>query len=286
MISTWSAGAADENMPEAFLAETLGKVRVHPWWQARARLALTALQKQGVAPPMTVADVGCGWGTNLDALEKAGYAATGFDISRRILEMIDRPGRILVEADLNQPLPAGHAKFDALLALDVIEHLDDDRGALARMAQLLKPAGVAIVSVPALPELFSEFDAIQGHRRRYLPDTLRGCLDGARPPANAEKIGGQPAICAQDLRRLSSPAALAGTVADGGAPRLGTASGAERPFENRLLVICRGQSRDLRPETRDPKSETWDLKGAVRTSVTGNKTPRRVRSGCRAKTQG
>ena len=176
MISTWSAGAADENMPEAFLAETLGKVRVHPWWQARARLALTALQKQGVAPPMTVADVGCGWGTNLDALEKAGYAATGFDISRRILEMIDRPGRILVEADLNQPLPAGHAKFDALLALDVIEHLDDDRGALARMAQLLKPAGVAIVSVPALPELFSEFDAIQGHRRRDLPDTLRGAF--------------------------------------------------------------------------------------------------------------
>jgi 2-polyprenyl-3-methyl-5-hydroxy-6-metoxy-1,4-benzoquinol methylase len=210
MISTWSAGAADENMPEAFLAETLGKVRVHPWWQARARLALTALQKQGMAPPMTVADVGCGWGTNLDALEKAGYAATGFDISRRILEMIDRPGRILVEADLNQPLPAGHPKFDALLALDVIEHLDDDRGALARMAQLLKPAGVAIVSVPALPELFSEFDAIQGHRRRYLPDTLRGAF--ADTGLSVQDVFWWGAWMVPVLRHMRNrPAATAGT---------------------------------------------------------------------------
>jgi hypothetical protein len=44
------------------------------------------------------------------------------------------------------------------------------------MAELLKPAGVAIVSVPALPELFSEFDAIQGHRQRYLPETLRAAF--------------------------------------------------------------------------------------------------------------
>ena len=176
MISIWSQGAADENMPESILAGTLEKVRRHPWWLARARLALTVLQNHGIATPMTVADVGCGWGTNLDALEKTGYRVTGFDISRRILEMIDRPGRNLVELDLNCPLPAGRTQFDALLALDVIEHLDDDRSAVSRMSQLLKPGGVAIVSVPALPELFSEFDAIQGHRRRYLPATLRAAI--------------------------------------------------------------------------------------------------------------
>ena len=62
---------------------------------------------------------------------------------------------------------------DALLSLDVLEHLDDDHAALVRMSQLLLPGGTAIISVPALPELFSEFDHIQGHRRRYLPDTLQ-----------------------------------------------------------------------------------------------------------------
>jgi len=178
MISTWSRGPADANMPESFLADTLEKVRRHPWWLARARLALATLKKNGITGPATVADVGCGWGTNLDALETLGYQTTGFDISRRILEMIDRPGRNLVELDLNQPLPENHPLFEALFALDVIEHLDDDQAALASMARLLQPAGLAIISVPALPELFSDFDAIQGHRRRYLPETLRRAFAG------------------------------------------------------------------------------------------------------------
>jgi SAM-dependent methyltransferase len=178
MIETWSHGIADENMPEAFLVDTFEKVKTHPWWLARARIALATLQRQPVVPPATVADVGCGWGTNLDALERAGYQATGFDISRRILQMIDGPQRRLVEMDLNQAMPANHPQFDALLSLDVLEHLDDDRGALVRMSQMLRPGGKAIISVPALPELFSEFDEIQGHRRRYLPETLRKAFDG------------------------------------------------------------------------------------------------------------
>jgi 2-polyprenyl-3-methyl-5-hydroxy-6-metoxy-1,4-benzoquinol methylase len=176
MITVWSQGVADENMPEAILMEALEKVRKHPWWHARAKLALATLKKHGIRAPAPVADVGCGWGTNLNALEKAGYQTVGFDISRHILELIDHPRRHLVEADLNQALPKDHAMFDALLALDVIEHLDDDRGAIMRMASLLQPEGVAIISVPALPELFSEFDRIQGHRRRYLPETLHAAF--------------------------------------------------------------------------------------------------------------
>src|SRR5262249_55558202 len=62
---------------------------------------------------------------------------------------------------------------DVVIALDVIEHLDDDRAAITCLGKLTKPGGLTIVSVPALPELFSDFDRVQGHRRRYLPDTLR-----------------------------------------------------------------------------------------------------------------
>jgi SAM-dependent methyltransferase len=118
-------------------------------------------------------DVGCGWGVNLDMLETAGYAAYGLDISRQILERIDRPNRHLIEADLNQPLPPQAELSDGLLALDVLEHLDDDSGATKRMAQLLRPGGVAVISVPTGPDLFSEFDRIQGHRRRYVPEQFR-----------------------------------------------------------------------------------------------------------------
>jgi SAM-dependent methyltransferase len=124
-------------------------------------------------------DAGCGWGVTLDSLEKDGYDAIGLDQSRRALERIDRPDRSLVEADLNQPMPQGVSSFDAVLALDVIEHLDDDRTAVRRLGSLLRPGGFLVVSVPALPELFGEFDAVQGHRRRYLPETLRGVFAGS-----------------------------------------------------------------------------------------------------------
>lgn len=179
MIKTWSRGSADANMPEAMLVETLGLVRRHPWWAARARLALAVLQANDVRPPAPVLDVGCGWGVNLSALEKNGYHATGLDISHQILELIDQSERRLIEADLNQPPPVGHELFAGALLLDVIEHLDDDRGTLRRIAPLLQPGGILVVSVPALPELFSEFDQIQGHRRRYVPETLRAAFDNS-----------------------------------------------------------------------------------------------------------
>ncbi len=177
MISVWSKGCADDNMPEAMLVETLARVRQHPWWRARARLALALLQKGNLFPPAPILDVGCGWGVNLQALEAAQYQAAGLDISRQILELIDQPGRRLIEADLNQPPPVARELYAGLLLLDVLEHLDDDRGTLRRLAPLAQPGALLVASVPALPELFSDFDDIQGHRRRYLPDTLRAAFD-------------------------------------------------------------------------------------------------------------
>jgi SAM-dependent methyltransferase len=166
-------------MPEEMLVDMIEKVQRHPWWSARAHLALAILQRNRIKPPASIYDVGCGWGTNLTVLETGGYAVTGVDISPRILARIDRPNRHLVEADMTQPLPPEAEPADALFALDVIEHIDDDSLAIRNMANLLKTGGVAIVSVPALPELYSRFDEIQGHRRRYLPDTLRAAFAGS-----------------------------------------------------------------------------------------------------------
>ena len=56
---------------------------------------------------------------------------------------------------------------------------DDDRDAVQKLACLTKPGGAVIVSVPALPDLYSEFDEVQGHRRRYMPDTLRAVFAGS-----------------------------------------------------------------------------------------------------------
>jgi SAM-dependent methyltransferase len=173
VIARWSTGLADDNMAEEILVDLAPLIRRHPWWRARTRLVLDLLRRLGLEPPARMLDAGCGWGTTLEGLEAAGYRVVGADISRRALRELDRPGRELAELDLTRPLPAGVEPFEAALALDVIEHLDDDRAALARLGELVRPGGLVVVSVPALPDLFTEFDAIQGHRRRYRPETLR-----------------------------------------------------------------------------------------------------------------
>lgn len=177
MIQKWSEGVADDNMSEDILTDLTHIIQRHPWWHARSKLVKILLGQLGIQPPARILDAGCGWGVTLAALEDAKYEVTGCDISRRALERLDRPSRQLVEADLTKPVPGHRELYDAVLALDVIEHLDDDRGALINLGQLVRPNGVVIVSVPALPEMYSEFDAIQGHRRRYLPDTLRAAFD-------------------------------------------------------------------------------------------------------------
>jgi SAM-dependent methyltransferase len=181
MITTWSQGEPGLFMPEAILTELSALIRQHPWWQARARLVLAILEQHAITPPARVLDAGCGWGVTLETLEERGYRASGLDISRQALDRLDRPDRQLIEADLTGPLGRAavvHSGFDAVLALDVIEHLDDDGAALASLGRLVRPGGLVIVSVPALPELFSEFDQAQGHRRRYHPEALRRAFRG------------------------------------------------------------------------------------------------------------
>ena len=81
----------------------------------------------------------------------------------------------------NVPLAA--ASFDLVLALDVLEHLDDDARGLREAARLLKPGGLLVVTVPALPSLWGGQDVVSHHRRRYLKRTLGQTFARAGLPA-------------------------------------------------------------------------------------------------------
>jgi hypothetical protein len=63
--------------------------------------------------------------------------------------------------------------FDTLLYMDVIEHIEDDRGELSRAAEWLRPGGHLIILVPAHQWLYTPFDRAIGHFRRYTRTTLR-----------------------------------------------------------------------------------------------------------------
>lgn len=70
----------------------------------------------------------------------------------------------------------GATRFDTILYIDVIEHIDDHRAELARAASLLRPGGHLGILVPAHQFLYTPFDAAIGHYRRYSRSSLQAAV--------------------------------------------------------------------------------------------------------------
>ena len=66
--------------------------------------------------------------------------------------------------------------FDCILYIDVLEHIEDDRGQMESAAQLVRPGGHIVVLSPAHQWLFSNFDRRIGHLRRYTKASLRSLI--------------------------------------------------------------------------------------------------------------
>jgi 2-polyprenyl-3-methyl-5-hydroxy-6-metoxy-1,4-benzoquinol methylase len=68
------------------------------------------------------------------------------------------------------------AKFDTIIYIDVLEHINDDKKEMRKASELLKPNGHLIILSPAYNFLFSPFDKAIGHYRRYTSKTLRAAM--------------------------------------------------------------------------------------------------------------
>ncbi|MGD0664767.1 MAG: bifunctional 2-polyprenyl-6-hydroxyphenol methylase/3-demethylubiquinol 3-O-methyltransferase UbiG [Rhabdochlamydiaceae bacterium] len=96
-----------------------------------------------LAPGSNVIDLGCGAGFLTSALSRAGHHATGIDLSKGSLETAKKhdAASTYIEADAtNVPLPS-HT-FDAVCAMDLLEHVPDPQKVVQEAARLLKPGGL------------------------------------------------------------------------------------------------------------------------------------------------
>ena len=114
---------------------------------------------------LSILDVGCGTGANLQMLAQFG-TAEGVDVSDDALEFCRRKG-LKVQKGLAETLPYADDAFDVTTALDVIEHLDDDIAGLKEMHRVTKPGGYSLIFVPAFMWLWGVQDDISNHRIRY-----------------------------------------------------------------------------------------------------------------------
>jgi SAM-dependent methyltransferase len=156
--------------------------RRHPWELAR----VAALSKivAGLPLPETtrVLDVGCGDGFTASELfkDRTIEALIGVDPALsegdRHREQRGSPGFDCVPTLEDLP----REKFDLVLLLDVLEHVDGDSAMLRGIAENhLRPGGHVLITAPAFPELFGAHDRFLGHKRRYVRRGLAALVEEA-----------------------------------------------------------------------------------------------------------
>ncbi len=93
------------------------------------------------------------------------------DISEPALAKLSERGASVTLSQVTS-LPFADAGFDLVCALDIVEHVDDEDGALSEISRVAKAGAVLMLSVPLHPARWTPFDDFVGHRRRYEPQRL------------------------------------------------------------------------------------------------------------------
>jgi SAM-dependent methyltransferase len=159
------------------------------WWYRARREVLASLIRRSIPLPVDarILEVGCGTGHNLRMLERFG-TVDGIEIDDEARAMAEkRLGRAIGSAPLPDLAGIPRAAYDLVAALDVVEHIDDDRAAVAALASCLKPGGRLLITVPAHQWMWSAHDDLNHHKRRYSKDGLERLIDGS--PLHLHSLG-------------------------------------------------------------------------------------------------
>lgn len=129
-------------------------------------------------------EVGFGYGQYTRPLAALVDRLVAIDVDPRCLAIGESlPENVeLMLADLSQEDFASRVtegRYDAAVCLNVLEHLEDDLGALRSLAACLRPGGHLLLLVPAHPALYGPMDKMAGHFRRYTRSVLRARFEGA-----------------------------------------------------------------------------------------------------------
>src|SRR5260370_9195570 len=140
------------------------------WWCAAMHRIVLHLPARYLSPKngkrQKVADLGCGCGMMLQRLSEK-YDPIGLDGSRHAIEFASHRGVTARLGALPEDVPLTRESYDAVLLLDVLEHLKDDRGSVGVASSLLKTGGILICTVPAHMWLWTKRDKHHHHFRRY-----------------------------------------------------------------------------------------------------------------------
>jgi SAM-dependent methyltransferase len=156
-------------------------IEMQHWWvKTRFSYLDKALVYLKSHEPLNVLEVGCGTCPNLRHLRSQHLrpisSVTGVDLELNAttkkdwMKTEDQLFKSVEEIDKSK-------KFDLLLAMDVLEHIEDDVTSLKSWIEFLKPGGIVFVTVPAFQFLWSAHDELLHHYRRYSICELEGLAE-------------------------------------------------------------------------------------------------------------
>lgn len=155
--------------------ENLDRVEHTHWYYAGKRELVRAWLHRVRRPAPFDLLLDCGAGTGIFAKEMEAECRVmvldDHEEALRLLRARFRAEQILNLAGDRVPLPDG--SLDFVTALDVLEHVPDDAAVVRGFHRLLKPGGVVVVTVPASMALWSDWDVVLHHFRRYARPQLQ-----------------------------------------------------------------------------------------------------------------
>jgi len=153
----------------------------HYWHLYRREVVLDLLRSAGAGPGARAIELGCGTGMVATYLNESGMRVDYADVHAEALAAARRraeralgaraEGLRFVRLDVVRQFPNG-VDYDAVLLLDVLEHLPDAHAALRSVRAHVRAGAALVVTVPAFPFLWSPWDDIERHERRYTRATL------------------------------------------------------------------------------------------------------------------
>jgi SAM-dependent methyltransferase len=159
---------------ERAVYDRMAEIDAEHWWFTARRSIITSLIERQALPkrPGRILEVGCGTGSSLEMLKRYGKVdAIEPDGPARALAS-KRSGIKVKGGLLPDGVKLSDGAYDLILLLDVLEHIPDDEGTLAALLPKLAPGGRLMVTVPAMPWLWSSHDVAHHHQRRYTARSL------------------------------------------------------------------------------------------------------------------
>lgn len=160
--------------------ELLFQVTKQNWWyRVRREIVKGCIERYCPRPKgnLKILDVGCGIGDLLKELHSWGEAR-GIDNSPQAVALCQEQTISNVTKGSATDIPFSDNKFDVVLALDILEHIENDSRAIQEIHRVLQPGGLAIIFVPAFNFLWGKSDELGQHLRRYTLKELKNKMKG------------------------------------------------------------------------------------------------------------